>query len=180
MDPDHRIQESVHLVFSKMTELGSVRQVLLWFRHEKIGFPTFSHERGERRLVWKPPVYYPMLAILTNPLYAGVYAYGKTETRTRIVEGQAHKSEGHSKPHSEWTALIQDHHAGYISWEQYERNQAMIAANANMKSRMEPKAGRGGRALLAGLLRCRRCVWPITSPVAMSNAANNVVVPWRL
>jgi len=54
-------------------------------------------------------------------------------------------------------ALIQDHHAGYISWEQYERNQVMIAANANMKSRMEPKTGRGGRALLAGLLRCRRC-----------------------
>ena len=26
-----------------------------------------------------------------------------------------------------------------------------------MKSRMEPKAGRGGRSLLAGLLRCRRC-----------------------
>lgn len=90
-------------------------------------------------------------------LYAGAYAYGKTETRTRIVEGQAYKPEGHSKPPSEWMALIQDHHAGYISWEQYERNQVMIAANANMKSRMEPKTGRGGRALLAGLLRCRRC-----------------------
>src|SRR5437868_9316516 len=33
----------------------------------------------------------------------------------------------------------------------------MIAANAHMKSHMEPKAARGGRALLAGLLRCRRC-----------------------
>src|SRR4051794_20561157 len=30
-------------------------------------------------------------------------------------------------------------------------------SDTNMKSRMEPKAGRGGRALLAGLLRCRRC-----------------------
>src|SRR2546430_8569848 len=46
---------------------------------------------------------------------------------------------------------------GWLLGEQYERNQAMIAANANMKSRMEPKTGRGGRALLAGLLRCRRC-----------------------
>lgn len=53
--------------------------------------------------------------------------------------------------------LIQGHHAGYISWEQYERNQTTIAANTHMKSRMEPKAGRGGKALLAGLLRCRRC-----------------------
>ena len=53
--------------------------------------------------------------------------------------------------------LIRDHHPGYISWEQFERNQAMLADNAHMKSRMEPKAGRGGRSLLAGLLRCRRC-----------------------
>src|SRR6266403_2142818 len=67
-DPNRRIQESVHLVFSKMTELGSVRQVLLWFRNENIAFPTFSRDRGERRLVWKLPVYYHMLAILTNPL----------------------------------------------------------------------------------------------------------------
>jgi excisionase family DNA binding protein len=157
MDPDHRIQESLHLTFSKMTELGSVRQVLLWFRREKIAFPILPRDRGERRVVWKLPVYNNILAILTSPLYAGAYAYGRTETRTRVVEGQAYKTEGHRKPLSEWTALIRDHHAGYIPWEQYERNQAMITANAHMKSRMEPKAGRGGRALLAGLLRCRRC-----------------------
>jgi excisionase family DNA binding protein len=157
VDPDRRIQESLHLVFSKMTELGSARQVLLWFRREKITLPVFHCEQGERLLVWKLPTYHNILAILTNPLYAGAYTYGKTETRTRIVEGQAQKTDGHPKPPSEWIALIQDHHAGYISWEQYERNQAVIAANTHMKSGTGPKAGRGGRALLSGLLRCRRC-----------------------
>jgi DNA invertase Pin-like site-specific DNA recombinase len=156
-DPDRRIQESLHLTFSKMTELGSVRQVLLWFRRERIAVPTLPQDRSEGRVVWKLPVYNNVLALLTNPLYAGAYAYGRRETRTRVVEGQACKTEGHPKPLSEWTALIRDHHPGYISWEQYERNQVMIAANAHMKSRTEPKAGRGGRALLAGLLRCRRC-----------------------
>jgi len=57
----------------------------------------------------------------------------------------------------EWTVLIEDHHIGYISWQEYERNQAMMAANNHMQSGGEPKAGRGGRALLSGLLRCRRC-----------------------
>ncbi len=156
-DPDRRIQESIDLVFSKMTELGSIRQVMLWFRREKIALPAVPPERGERGLVWKLPVYHSIWTMLTNPFYAGAYAFGKTEARTQIVEGQARKTEGHRKPLSEWTVLIQDHHVAYISWEQYERNQAMIAANAHMKSRMEPKAGRGGRALLAGLLRCRRC-----------------------
>jgi hypothetical protein len=53
--------------------------------------------------------------------------------------------------------LIKEHHPGYLSWDEYERNQAMIAANAHMHSGGEPKAGRGGTALLSGLLRCRRC-----------------------
>jgi|SRR5437016_4955155 len=48
-------------------------------------------------------------------------------------------------------------HPAYISWDAYERTHVTLAMNTNMKSRMLPKAGRGGRALLAGLLRCRRC-----------------------
>jgi hypothetical protein len=69
----------------------------------------------------------------------------------------ARKTVGHKKPRIEWTVLIPEHHPGYISWEQYERSQAAMAANVHMKSRAEPKAGRGGRALLSGMLRCRRC-----------------------
>jgi hypothetical protein len=53
--------------------------------------------------------------------------------------------------------LIRDHRTGYISWEQFERNQATLSDNAHMKSRIEPKAGRESRSLLAGLLRYRRC-----------------------
>jgi hypothetical protein len=56
---------------------------------EKIALPTLPQERGERRVVWKLPVYNNVLAIFTNPLCAGAYAYGRRETRTRVVEGQA-------------------------------------------------------------------------------------------
>jgi len=83
--------------------------------------------------------------------------FGKTEARTRIIEGRARKTVGHRKPRSAWMVLLRDHHPAYISWTEYERHQAILAANSNMKSRMDRKAGRGGRALLAGLLRCRRC-----------------------
>jgi len=108
-------------------------------------------------MIWKVPVYSNIRSILTNPIYAGAYAFGRTETRTRIVNGRARKTVGHPKPQREWTVLIEDHHIGYISWQEYERNQAMMAANNHMQSGGEPKAGRGGRALLSGLLRCRRC-----------------------
>ena len=166
-DPDRRVQQALELVFTKMTELGSARQVLLWLRQENIELPALPRDRGELRMVWKLPIYNTVLKILRNPAYAGAYAFGKTEARTKVVDGRARKTVGHYKPRSEWTVLLRDHHPGYISWEQYERNQARLAANAHMKSRMEPKDGRGGRALLSGRRR-----WKPPSRCASSNTNN--------
>ena len=157
MDPDRRVQEAVHLVFAKMAELGSARQVLLWFRAEKTNLPALVLEAPGHSVVWKLPVYNTIWHMVRNPMYAGAYAFGKTESRTQVIDGRARKSEGHAKPADTWMVLLRDHHSGYIAWEQFERNQVMLTDNAHMKSRMEPKAARGGRSLLAGLLRCRRC-----------------------
>src|SRR6516165_3546484 len=156
-DPDQRVQQAIELVFRKMTELGSVHQVLRWFREESFLLPAFPHGLGERTMIWKSAGYASLHSVLTNPIYAGAYAYGKTETRRKMVEGRTRKSVGHRKPQSGWKVLIKDHHPGYISWEEYERNRSMIAANAHIHSGAAPKSGRGGRALLSGLLRCRRC-----------------------
>jgi len=156
IDPDRRVQQAVELIFRKVAELGSARQALLWFRREKVGLPKMD-EGPEQEIAWRLPVYNTIWRVLRNPVYAGAYAFGKTESRTKVVDGRARKTEGHFKPIETWMVLLRDHHAGYICWEQFERNQAMPGDNAHMKSRMEPKAGRGGRSLLAGLLRCRRC-----------------------
>jgi hypothetical protein len=53
--------------------------------------------------------------------------------------------------------LIKDHHEGYITWEQFERNQKVLSENNFMLTGSTRKAGRGGHGLLTGLLRCRRC-----------------------
>ncbi len=158
MDPDRRVQEAVRLVFARLTELGSARQVLLWFRSEKTQLPALVlNSPGQTAVVWKLPVYNTIWHMVRNPMYAGAYAFGKTESRTKVIDGRARKSEGHSKPVDTWMVLLRNHHSGYIAWEQFERNQVMLTDNAHMKSRMEPKAARGGRSLLTGLLRCRRC-----------------------
>jgi DNA invertase Pin-like site-specific DNA recombinase len=157
-DADARVQQAIELVFRKMTELGSARQVLIWMRQEEVSIPVSGSRSDESPIVvWKLPLYQNIRSIVTNPVYAGAYAFGKTGTRTAVIDGHARRTSGHHKPRSEWMVLIRDHHPGYISWDEYERNQAMIAANTHGHSGAEPKAGRGGRALLSGLLRCRRC-----------------------
>ena len=66
------------------------------------------------------------------------------------------KSYGRRKPMEEWEVLLKDHHEGYIDWTEFERNQHRIATNAFRKAG-GVKSGRGGRALLSGLLTCTRC-----------------------
>jgi DNA invertase Pin-like site-specific DNA recombinase len=156
LDPDRRLQEVIRLVFQKFRELGSARQVLLWMASENTHFPYPSNGRTLTSFEWRPIRYRNVISILKNPFYAGVYAYGKSEKRTSIVDGRARKSYGHRKPMDAWEVFIKDHHEGYISWAEYERNQAQLAGNAYGRVG-DTKSGRGGRALLAGLIHCARC-----------------------
>src|ERR1700756_4541993 len=156
LDPDRRLQEVIRRVFQKFRELGSARQVLLWMASQNIHFPYPSNGRALTSFEWRPIRYRNVISILKNPFYAGVYAYGKSEKRTTIVDGRARKSYGHHKPMGTWEVFIKDHHEGYISWAEYERNQALLAGNAYGRVG-DTKSGRGGRALLAGLICCARC-----------------------
>ncbi len=155
-DPDLRIQEVIRLVFKKFRELGSARQVLLWMRREEVYFPRPSDGKQTVSFDWRLARYRSIISLLKNPFYAGTYAYGKSEKRTEVVAGRAQKSYGHAKPMEDWGVLLKDHHEGYITWQDFERNQAQLCRNAYGKAG-GAKSGRGGRALLAGLLRCARC-----------------------
>src|ERR1035438_8944552 len=110
-EPDMRVQQALSMVFGKMTELGSVRQVLLWFRREGMALPRKSQDQPGEEIIWAPAVYSALRSMLTHPIYAGAYAFGRTRSRTRVVEGRARTNEGHKKPRSEWTVLIRDHHS---------------------------------------------------------------------
>jgi excisionase family DNA binding protein len=156
-DPDRRIQEAICLVFSKFAELQTVRQVLLWMRQEGLPLPAAGHDAEGRTVTWKLPVYNTVHHILTNPIYAGAYAFGRTGSRVRLSDGRKKIVRGFRKERSAWETLILDHHAGYIGWAEFERNQRLISDNANGKSFTSRGAVRRGEALLAGLLRCGRC-----------------------
>ena len=156
-DPDLRVREALALVFRKFVELQSVRQVHLWFRQERIALPAVRHGVEGRRLEWKSPVYNTIHHILTNPIYAGAYAYGRSISKTRIENGRKCVTRGLRVERPEWDVLIRDHHEGYIGWDAFERNQRLIKDNANGKSWASRGAVRRGEALLAGLFRCGHC-----------------------
>ncbi len=155
-DPDIRLQKVIRLVFERFRQLGSARQAHLSLTAEGVFFPRPSDGKRLTSFDWRQIRYRNVIGLLKNPFYAGAYVYGKSEKRVELVDGRARKSYGHSKPPEAWDVLIHDHHEGYIDWTEYERNQTLLAANAYGRAGGS-KSGRGGRALLAGMLTCGRC-----------------------
>jgi DNA invertase Pin-like site-specific DNA recombinase len=157
LDPDERVVEAVRLVFRKFRELGTARQVYLWMKHADLQMPVVDLCARGARITWKPARYSNVLDMLRSPLYAGAYVFGRTGVRTHVVDGRAKKTLGHRKPRARWSVLLRDHHPGFITWDDYERNHTMLTENAHRTKSMDRKSARGGRALLTGLVRCGRC-----------------------
>ena len=155
-DPDMRLQEAIRLIFERFRKLGSARQVLLSLAAEEVHFPRPSDGKKMVSFDWTPIRYRNVISVLKNPFYAGVYVYGKSEKRTTLVEGRLRKSYGHGKPVDQWEVMLKEHHEAYIDWAEFERNQKQLAVNAYGRVG-GAKSGRGGRALLAGMLGCGRC-----------------------
>lgn len=158
-DPDQRVQDVLKLVFAKFAELQSVRQVHVWLREEGVAMPTACHSTAEgRSIAWRLPLYNTVHNVLTNPVYAGAYAFGRTMSKVSVEEGRKRVRRGVRRPLAEWDVLLKDQHEGYISWTEFERNQRVIANNATGKgSALARGAARHGELLLAGLLRCGHC-----------------------
>lgn len=157
-DADLRVREAIGLVFARFAEMQSIRQVHLSLRNDGIALPCVNYTReGGRAILWKLPVYNTVHHILTNPVYAGAYVFGRSGSRVTIENGRKRIVRGFRKEQSEWEVLLVDHHEGYLSWAEYERNQRLIADNATGKGMMARGALRRGELLLGGLLRCGHC-----------------------
>jgi hypothetical protein len=63
-------------------------------RSQHMELPAVSYDSTSRSIVWKLPTYNTILKILTNPVYAGAYVWGKTKTRTRIENGRKRVTPG--------------------------------------------------------------------------------------
>jgi excisionase family DNA binding protein len=156
-DADERVRAAIDLVFRKFAELASARRLYFWLCQQQIKLPAISGAGSAQRIVWQQPRYHALLSILKNPLYAGAYAYGRSKTTVRIEQGRKRIVRTKHRRREDWAVLILDHHEGYIRWDVYQSNQALIAHNTNAKGAMVRGSVKRGSALLTGLLRCGHC-----------------------
>jgi excisionase family DNA binding protein len=143
-------------VFSKFRELGSARQVSLWFRQEQIPVPRRRTPLADP-VDFVPATTWRITGLLKNPAYAGVYAFGRTRRRVILKEGRKRQMKDKRSRPDQWQVLLQDHHEGYIAWPEYLTNQQRLEQNRSALGEAVSGAARPGKGLLAGLVRCGHC-----------------------
>ena len=159
---DQSVADAIGRVFDKFDELGTARQVFVWWQEQALPFPVRQVAFRLRPAVWVDVSYRAILGTLHHPFYAGAYVFGRTETRRELDPQNPHRVLVRRgwRSREDWPVLILDHHPGYISFEKYLENQRRIRDNEVMGARSDEGqkgAVREGRALLQGLVRCGHC-----------------------
>ena len=158
-DPDEEVRGAVDLVFGLFRETGSAYAVVQGFSQRGLHFPKRAYGGAwDGKLVWGHLTYSRVLSMLKNPTYAGMYVYGRYQYRRKITaEGEIEKHvQAVAMP--EWTIRLSEHHAGYITFEEFLTNRERLEKNrTNGEATVLSGPAREGLALLQGLLLCGYC-----------------------
>ena len=127
LHPDETVVTAIRTIFARFAETGSARRVWLWFRDQGLQLPLQMSAHAEIR--WVEASYHAIHQVLSNPVYAGAYVYGKTRTEITLEPSGSRRKRIKHLPRDQWQVLIKEHHRGYIDWQTYEANQQRIARN---------------------------------------------------
>lgn len=111
-----------------------------------------------RELSWVLPRHTLVASILHNPIFAGVYVFGRKEERLGLSHGKLRRRCVRKLSQEEWKVVIHNRHPAYISWEEFMANQKKLDENRTFKREQGHRgAAREGKGLLQGLVLCGRC-----------------------
>jgi len=154
LSADEQVRHAIQRVFELWRRAGSARQVVGELIADGQRLPRRSV--GERRVRWVRASYGAVHKLLTNPVYAGAFVFGRSRQEKRVdANGQLHVRTI-EVPMEQWSVCLPDHHPGYVSWEEYLANRKRLRANVRPRGEGGGAAREGG-ALLQGVLRCGRC-----------------------
>jgi DNA invertase Pin-like site-specific DNA recombinase len=145
LHPDEAVITAIRSIFAHFAETGSARRVWLWLRDQGHKLPLQMSAHAEIR--WVEASYHAIHQVLTNPVYAGAYVYGKTRTEMTLDASGARRKRIRLLPRNHWQVLIKEHHEGFIDWQTYEANQQRIARNTRPGPHKAGGAVREGNAL---------------------------------
>lgn len=155
IDPDEQVRTAVEDLFAEFTRTGSAFGVVKAFAETGRLFPQRAYGGAwAGQLKWGKLGHYRVLQALKNPAYAGAYSYGRSYDKRRVQPDGTVRSARRTRARDEWTVLIQDHHEGYISWQQFLDNEAKLAAN---QTNAGARPLREGIALCQGIIYCGGC-----------------------
>ncbi len=155
-DPDEQVQWTLRTLFERFARLKNARAVQRSFQAEGLLMPRYIQQGGDAgRLIWVRPTYQMFTEILTSPVYAGMFVYGRRVQQVR--PGDPVERWAHRLPTEEWEIVVAGVYPSYLSEEQYARNREQLRANMYNFIHRQPGAPREGTALLQGLVLCGRC-----------------------
>jgi DNA invertase Pin-like site-specific DNA recombinase/uncharacterized protein YndB with AHSA1/START domain len=158
MDPDEAVQAAIRAVFERYEVEPSAWGVVRWARDTGLQFPVRRwHAGAGSDLLWKAPSVSRVHQMLSNPLYAGVYAYGRRPERKVLVDGQIRVVRESGRDPERWMVRLADAHPGYISWERYVNNQRKLERNQGRFGGSTVPQPKRNPLLLTGMLLCGRC-----------------------
>ena len=140
IDCDEEVQAAIADLFKAFWQTGSAYGVVGIFKHRR--FPRRAYGgawAGELR--WGRLTHARVVGVLSNPSYAGAYVFGRYRSRRVLRPDGTITTKTVELPRSEWAIVIQDHHEGYISWQQFLANEQRLAANNNRNGQRPPREG---------------------------------------
>ena len=159
LDPDEEVRSAVGLVFRLFHETGTAFAVMQRFAESALRFPKRSYGGAwDGKIIWGRLTHGRVLGILKNPSYAGRYVFGRYHWRREINPSGEIQKRMHAVAMADWRVSLPEHHEGYISWEEFLKNQERLDKNrTNGDETLLSGPAREGLALLQGLLLCGHC-----------------------
>jgi len=158
-DPDEEVRGAVELVFRLFRETGSAYAVVQRFFENRLRFPKRAYGGAwDGQILWGRLTHSRVLSILKNPCYAGMYVFGRYQYRQQITAAGEVRKRMQAVARPEWRVSLKEHHEGYISWGEFEKNAERLEKNrTNGEETVLSGPAREGLALLQGLLLCGSC-----------------------
>ena len=160
-DPDDQVRHVITLIFTQFTQLGSINKVLRFLRRQHMRVPRLHHAGPHANdLLWQEASESSITQILTNPAYAGAFAYGRRQADPTTQRPGRPATGRRRQPMAAWLHLQQGAYPAYISWEQYLANQERLHQNGLRFTELRAQAQgvvRAGAGILQGLVICGRC-----------------------